>query len=365
MILRQLFAGGTQLPVEMVAFFIAADYLVNELLCDGAFVVYQFGGFQDRLQFFYIGYFQPAHQPQQKLHVSHTGFDVKSFVACAQIVIQVSRQIVLVVESGIFALDSFISCGLQPFQGDFAAEDKAVQLIQDRKLFIGKRALEGFIHQIVLHLRPGMHQDGCHLYFKAHRRIFQLAFFQCFFLHAGAVVGGPIAGKAFVIGRLFRLDRKLFGFRHSKKVIDNPVCLGPVTGEIKGDTYTGKIGDIRIDFAHIFIRRLSFFIPLRHFDFQPSRTFGPGGHHGADTGGTQGVLQHIGGDSSGSFIIFNFFLVIFYKLINQIHFCLPLVSFGRVFRNVLCTQTPQVPNGSPPAVCAEGHLAPAEFELCS
>ena len=71
-----------------------------------------------------------------------------------------------------FTLNSLVSGGLKAFQGDFTAQDQPVQLIQDRKLLIGKSTLERLINQIMLHLRPGMHQNGRHLDFQAHRGIF-------------------------------------------------------------------------------------------------------------------------------------------------------------------------------------------------
>ena len=74
LILCQFLSGSAKLAVEVIAFFISADYLVNELLRDGAFVVNQLCGFQNRFQFLYVGYFQPSHQTQQKLYSdSYTG----------------------------------------------------------------------------------------------------------------------------------------------------------------------------------------------------------------------------------------------------------------------------------------------------
>ena len=143
-------------------------------------------------------------------------------------------------------------------------------------------------------------------------------------------MGGPVAGKTFVVGRLFGLHREFLGFSHRKQVVDDPIRFGTVAGEIEGHAYAGKVGDIRIDFAHVFIGSFPFFIPLRHLDFEPAGALGARGYHGADTGGAQGILQHFGGNASCCFVKVYFLLVIFYKLIYQIHIdCLLIVSYGR------------------------------------
>ena len=56
---------------------------------------------------------------------------------------------------------------LQAFQGDFPCQHQSVKLIQDRKLLIGQGALQGLVNQVMLHLGPGVHKDGCHLDFNA------------------------------------------------------------------------------------------------------------------------------------------------------------------------------------------------------
>ena len=111
-------------------------------------------------------------------------------------------------------------------------------------------------------------------------------------------MGGPVAGKTFVVGRLFGLHREFLGFSHRKQVVDDPIRFCTVAGEIEGHAYAGKVGDIRIDFAHVFIGSFPFFIPLRHLDFEPAGALGARGYHGADTGGAQGILQHFGGNAS-------------------------------------------------------------------
>ena len=141
-------------------------------------------------------------------------------------------------------------------------------------------------------------------------------------------MGGPVAGKTFVIGRLPGLTGELFGFRYRKKVVDHLVGLGPVAGEVKGDAHAGQIRDIRIDFVHAPVGLFPLFIPLGHLVFQPDGAFGPRGDDGADTGRVQGVPQHILGDVSGRLEKTDFLFVIFYKLTDEIHSGSHLLPFA-------------------------------------
>ena len=75
-------------------------------------------------------------------------------------------------------------------------------------------------------------------------------------------MGGPVAGKTLVIGRLPGLTGELFGFRYRKKVVDHLVGLGPVAGEVKGDAHAGQIRDIRIDLVHAPVGLFPLFVPL-------------------------------------------------------------------------------------------------------
>ena len=106
-------------------------------------------------------------------------------------------------------------------------------------------------------------------------------------------MGGPVAGKALVVGRLPGLAGEFLRFRHRKKVVDHLIGLGPVAGEVQGDAHAGQIRDIRIDLVHAPVGLFPLFIPLGHLVFQPDGAFGPGGDDGADTGGVQGVPQQI------------------------------------------------------------------------
>ena len=132
--------SSAKLAVKLVAFFAAADDLIDELLGNGPAVVHRPGGFQDRLQLLRAVQLQAVHEAQKLFHVAHLRLDVEAPVAGAEVIVEVGGQIVLAAEGRVFALQAGVAGGLQALQGDLSGEDQAVELIQDGQLLVGESA---------------------------------------------------------------------------------------------------------------------------------------------------------------------------------------------------------------------------------
>jgi hypothetical protein len=89
--------------------------------------------------------------------------------------------------------DSLLHGSLETFQGYFACQNEAVELVENRILIVRERALARLIDEIVLDLSPCMHQDRGDLDFNARLRVATLTVEEVRVLELDAVVNGVIA----------------------------------------------------------------------------------------------------------------------------------------------------------------------------
>ena len=89
----------------------------------------------------YIQKLQIEQKPKKKLDISHPQFDILCAEVAAQVIVKIGGQLILVIKDRVLAADSLVSRSLQAFQGNFTGKDKAVELVQDGKLFLRERSL--------------------------------------------------------------------------------------------------------------------------------------------------------------------------------------------------------------------------------
>lgn len=104
-------------------------------------------------------------------------------------------------------------------------------------------------------------------------------------------MGGPIAGKAPVVGGRAGLLREMTDILNFKLIGNQVAGLVPISGKVQRYPDAAQVGNIIIDLPHIFIRGLAFGIPAYDLDFQAVRILGAGSYHGADTGRLEGRFQ--------------------------------------------------------------------------